>query len=50
MNIFLAVPASETQPQLPAETNGSTWLVAGAVIAVLIFVYLLMALMKPERF
>jgi K+-transporting ATPase KdpF subunit len=50
MNILLAVPASVPQNQLPAETSGSTWLAAGAVIALLIFIYLLMALMKPERF
>jgi K+-transporting ATPase KdpF subunit len=50
MNIILAVPASVSQNQLPAETSGSTWLAVGAVIALLIFIYLLMALMKPERF
>jgi K+-transporting ATPase KdpF subunit len=49
MNIFLAVPASATQ-STPMEMNSTTWYVIGAIVAILMLIYLILALVKPEKF
>jgi len=48
LNILLAVQA--LQNKMPVEMNTTTWFVIGTVVALLLFIYLLFTLIKPEKF
>jgi len=50
MNIFLVVPASTTQSNTPMEMNSSTWFIIGGIVALLLLIYLIIALINPEKF
>ena len=50
MSIFLVVPASTAQSSMPMEMNSTTWYVIGAIVAILLLIYLVLALIKPEKF
>jgi K+-transporting ATPase KdpF subunit len=50
MNIFLVVPASLPQDKMPIEMNSYTWYVIGAIVAFLLLMYLVISLIKPEKF
>lgn len=49
MNIFL-IPALNIQKNVLNEMNSSTWYVIGAIVALLLLIYLVIALIKPEKF
>jgi len=44
------VPAALQQQKVPAEMNDVSWFLIGAVVAILLLVYLVVALVKPEKF
>jgi len=50
MNIFLIVPASSPKNNMPMEMNSTSWFVIGAIVAFLLLIYLIIALVKPEKF
>jgi len=50
MNVFLVITVAVPQDQLTARMNSATWLAIGAIIALLLFVYLVISLVKPEKF
>ena len=50
MNNLLVVCSVQLISQVSKETNSSYWYIAGAVVAILIFGYLLAVLAKPEKF
>jgi K+-transporting ATPase KdpF subunit len=50
MNIFLSVPAPSLQKNMPVEMNSNTWFVIGLVVAILLLIYLVIALINPEKF
>ncbi|MGD0710480.1 MAG: K(+)-transporting ATPase subunit F [Bacteroidales bacterium] len=50
MSIFLAVPAPTPQNSMPMEMNSNTWFAIGLVVAILLLIYLVIAMVKPEKF
>lgn len=50
MNILLAVPTSLPESKIPSEMNSTSWFAIGAIVAFLLLIYLLLALLKPEKF
>ena len=50
LSIILSVPAALQQQKAAMEMNSTTWFVIGAVVALLLFVYLTFTLIKPEKF
>ena len=49
LNILLTVQAM-SHDKMPMEMNSTTWFVIGIVVALLLFIYLLFTLIKPEKF
>ena len=50
MNIFLVVQPPAAQNNMPMEMNSNTWFVIGLVVAILLLIYLIIAMVKPEKF
>lgn len=50
MNIFLVVQPRAAQNNMPMEMNSNTWFAIGLVVAILLLIYLIIALVKPEKF
>jgi K+-transporting ATPase KdpF subunit len=48
MNIFLVVPSSS--PQSSMQMNNTSWYVIGGIVAFILLIYLVIALVKPEKF
>jgi len=50
MNVLFAIPTSLLQDRIPLEMNSTLWFAIGAIVAFLLLIYLIMALLKPEKF
>ncbi len=50
MNIFLLIQTASHQKSMPMEMNNHFWYATGIIVAVLLLIYLIIALVKPEKF
>ena len=50
LNIILSVSTSLQQHKAAMDMNSTTWFIIGALVALLLFVYLTFTLIKPEKF
>jgi len=50
LSIFLIVVPSTTKNSMPMEMNNNTWFAIGLIVAILLLIYLIIALVKPEKF
>jgi K+-transporting ATPase KdpF subunit len=50
LNIFLAAPMLFPKNNMPLEMNSIFWYVTGGIVALLLLIYLVIALVKPEKF
>ena len=48
--LLVIVPVPLQQDKIPTEMNSISWFLIGAIVAVLLLVYLVIALVKPEKF
>ncbi|MCX6270465.1 MAG: K(+)-transporting ATPase subunit F [Bacteroidetes bacterium] len=50
LSILLVVPNRIPAQNTPLEMNSAGWMAAGAIIALLLMIYLVITLIKPEKF
>ena len=50
LTILLATSTAMSQDKTSMEMNSTAWFVTGTVVALLLFVYLTVTLIKPEKF
>ena len=50
MNIILVVPSSLSQNKMPDQMNGPAWIILGEIVAILLLIYLIITLIKPDKF
>ncbi|MEI6823737.1 MAG: K(+)-transporting ATPase subunit F [Bacteroidota bacterium] len=51
MNIFLVAIAPElSKDTTPMQMNTDSWLLVGVIIAILLLIYLIISLIKPDKF
>ena len=50
MNMILVVPSSASDDKIPMQMNTDSWLLVGVIIAILLLIYLIFSLIKPDKF
>lgn len=50
LSIFLIVLSSSHQKSMPIEMNSHFWYAIGIIVALLLLIYLIIALVRPEKF
>jgi len=50
MNMILVVPSSASDGNTPMQMNTDSWLLVGVIIAILLLIYLIFSLIKPDKF
>ena len=50
LSILLATSTAMSRDTMPMEMNSTAWFVTGTIVALLLFVYLIYTLIKPEKF
>ena len=48
--MMVAVPPEISKDTMPKDMNTSAWYALGAVIAILLLIYLVISLVKPDKF
>jgi K+-transporting ATPase KdpF subunit len=49
-NILLIVPLTVQQKSMPTGMNSHFWYAVGIIVAMVLLIYLVIALFKPEKF
>jgi len=50
LNIILVVPSDMSKNKMPDQMNGTAWFILGSIVAILLLIYLILTLIKPDKF